>query len=155
MYSSIFAICMSNHLSFKCEQNIDDAAMVTPCIDGISLVDLVAAFERDTGYDDPAGGYAGIVPSHFRLGPLPSYFLGREEPVDGGEQGEIYALFCECGEAGCWPLAVHVRINENGVVWEKFAQPHRPNRDYSKFGPFEFNKAEYDQVVTKAELFCE
>lgn len=145
---------MGNVLSFKCELNIDDAAMVTPCVDGTSLVDLVTAFEQKNGYDDPAGGYAGIVPWHFRLGPLPSYFLGAEEPVNGGEQGEIYALFCECGEAGCWPLAAHVRINENSVVWERFAQPYRPKRDYRTFGPFEFDKTSYDRVLAEAEIFC-
>lgn len=124
-----------------------------PCIDGSRLADLVAEFEQASGFNDPAGGYGGIVPLHFNLGLLPDYFLGQQESIESDEPGEIYALFCDCGEPGCWPLTVHVRVEGRGVRWDRFGQPHRPNRDYSGFGPFEFDQAEYRQAIEKIASF--
>ena len=145
---------MTNVLTFRCEMTSGGSALITPVIDGTSLSDLVASFEMARGYSDPAGGYTGIIPSHFRLGPLRSYFLGREEPTGGGDQGEIYSLFCECGEAGCWPLVNHVVVEGDRVTWRRFEQPHRPGRDYSQFGPFEFSRGEYDAAVEAAAAFA-
>lgn len=121
-----------------------------PCIDGIPLADLVTEFERARGYTDPAGGYGGIVPRYSSLGPLPSYFLGEEAPVEGDEGGEIYALFCDCGDSGCWPLIAHIEAGEELVIWHRFSQPHRPQRDYSGFGPFMFRRREYEEAIAAA-----
>ena len=123
-----------------------------PCIDGERLADLIADFEREIGHTDPAGGYGAIVPWHFNLGALSSYFWGKEGPIEGDGAGEIYALFCECGEAGCWPLITHVQADDQVVVWDRFAQPHRPKRDYTGFGPFEFDRAQYDEAVAAAAV---
>lgn len=138
---------MTSILSFKLVNNAEDTAAILPCVDGVGLDQLVADFERATGYTDPAGGYGGLVPSHFRFGSLSSYFLGREEPVVGDEQGEIYVLSCECGEVGCWSLIAYVRLNQDKVVWDGFTQPHRPRRKYASFGPFEFERAQYERAV--------
>lgn len=145
---------MTSVLSFKFERTDGGSAKITPCIDGVSLADLAASFEAETGYNDPAGGYGGIVPDHFRLGPLQTYFLGQEGPTECGDQGQISALFCDCGEAGCWPLVTHVRLDDDRVIWEGFGQPHRPGRDYSTFGPFEFRRADYDKAVALAAAFA-
>jgi hypothetical protein len=142
-------------LTFEIGCTDGGAATLMPCIDGLRLADLVGDFERKNGYDDPAGGYAGVVPRHFNLGPLPSYFLGEEGPVEGDEAGEIYALFCECGEAGCWPLLTHVQADEETVVWDRFAQPHRQKRDYAGFGPFKFARFQYDAAVATAARAAE
>ncbi|QJR02702.1 hypothetical protein HH800_11210 [Sphingobium yanoikuyae] len=144
---------MTQVLTFKIEYLDGGPVSLMPCIDGVTLADLVEAFERANGYMDPAGGYGGIVPAYFNLGPLTSYFMGREGPIEGDEAGEIYALFCECGEAGCWPLIAHVRSDDQIVTWNAFAQPHRPKRDYSGFGPFEFARSEYDEALAIAASF--
>ncbi|MGO8176055.1 hypothetical protein ACC764_37185 [Rhizobium ruizarguesonis] len=138
---------MTNVLSFKFEKTDGDAVAILPCVDGVGLDQLVATFERTNGYRDPAGGYGGLIPSHYFFGPLPSYFLGQEEPVIGDEQGEIYVLSCECGEVGCWPLVAHVRLHEDKVVWDDFSQPHRPSRKYENFGPFVFERKQYEKAV--------
>ncbi|MGO7424211.1 hypothetical protein ACCT09_31405, partial [Rhizobium ruizarguesonis] len=75
---------MKNLLSFKFENKDEETVAIVPCVDGVGLDQLVADFERAAGYGDPAGGYGGLVPSFYRFGPLSSYFLGREEPVQGG-----------------------------------------------------------------------
>ncbi|WP_348649120.1 hypothetical protein [Rhizobium sp. WYCCWR 11152] len=138
---------MKNLLSFKFENKDEETVAIVPCVDGVGLDQLVADFERAAGYSDPAGGYGGLIPSFYRFGPLSSYFLGREEPVQGGGQGEIYVLSCECGEVGCWPLVAYVRLHQNKVTWDGFSQPHRPRRNYESFGPFEFERQQYEQVI--------
>jgi hypothetical protein len=144
---------MNHVLTFKCEYINGGTALLMPCIDSVELADLVAAFERQSGYNDPAGGYGGIVPSHYELGPLAAYFLGEMGAIEGGQPGEIYALFCQCGEAGCWPLVTHVRADNQLVVWHDFSQPYRPQRDYSGFGPFTFERSEYERAVATASRF--
>ncbi|MGZ2484006.1 hypothetical protein ACVITL_002529 [Rhizobium pisi] len=136
---------MKNVLSFKFENIAEGTVAIVPCVDGVGLDQLVADFERAAGYADPAGGYGGLVPSHFRFGSLLSYFLGQEEPL--GEQGKIYVLSCECGEVGCWPLIADVRLHQDKVIWSGFRQPHRPKRNYECFGPFEFERAQYEEAV--------
>lgn len=145
---------MTSVLSFKFENIEKDAVAILPCVDGVGLDQLVADFERATGYSDPASGYGGLIPSYFRFGPLSSYFLGREEPVEGDRQGKIYVLSCECGEVGCWPLIAHVRLHQDKVIWDGFSQPHRPRRNYASFGPFEFERTQYEQAVEALARCC-
>ncbi len=141
---------MLNVMTFATKGISTGTTSLVPCIDGHSLSALVEEFEVRNGYNDPAGGYGGIVPAYYRLGPLDTYFLGLEAPVEGAEQGSIYTLFCECGEPGCWPLIAHVTIRSNVVVWNRFAQPHRPARDYAGLGPFQFDRVQYDAAVAQA-----
>jgi hypothetical protein len=136
-----------NRLTFNIADDQGSVA-ITPAIDGIALTALVTDFEHANGYSDPAGGYGGIIPAYFSYGPLDCYFRGK-----GGNQGEsdrdseIYVLACDCGEVGCWPLMASVVATERGYRWEGFRQPHRPNRDYSAFGPFEFERQQYEHEV--------
>jgi hypothetical protein len=37
------------------------------------------------------------------------------------------------------------------VVWDRFKQPHRPERDYSLFGPFVFNAAQYSMAANEIQ----
>ena len=138
---------MTNVLTFQLEHINGGTPSLMPCIDAVPLADLVATFERANGRTDPAGGYGGIVPSDVNLGPLSSCFLGKEERLGSDNEGEIYALFCECGEAGCWPLVAHVHATARSVIWADFRQPYRPKRNYSGFGPFEFARSQYEQAV--------
>ena len=38
---------------------------------------------------------------------------------------------------------------EQGYRWEGFRQPHRPNRDYSAFGPFDFEHQQYEHEIER------
>jgi hypothetical protein len=125
------------------------ARELLPLVDGMSLVDLVAGFEKAAGYD-MAGGYAGLVVDHFNFGDLTSYLTGEPGSSYWEEQGAIALLGCDCGEVGCWPLAVRVVVDEEFVTWRGFAQPHRPKRDYDTFGPFVFDRTQYYQAVRRA-----
>lgn len=111
---------------------------VVPVIDGQPLTDLVTAFETQRSYD-PAGGYGGLVFEFFDFGPVDRYF---------GKTAEIFVLGCNCGEVGCWPLKCNVTVSHDLIAWENFSQPFRPGRDYSQFGPFTFDPAQYSDAVT-------
>nr|WP_298896322.1 hypothetical protein [uncultured Altererythrobacter sp.] len=145
---------MTHALTFEIDELDKRACAFMPVIDGVRLAELVEDFEKASGYDDPAGGYGGVVPSHIKLGPIEAYLLGDGLSDEGVSNGCIMVLFCECGEAGCWPLEARVRTHKSRVYWDRFAQPHRPNRDYKNFGPFEFEYIDYQQAVRRlAEAF--
>ncbi len=118
---------------------------IIPIIDGRSLSGLVERFEKDSGYRDPAGGYAGIVPAFFNFGPLDAYYRGENPACT--ETGKIAVLACECGELGCWPLECRVSIDGDTVTWSDFEQPHRETRDYTAFGPFRFDRHMYEEAL--------
>jgi hypothetical protein len=117
-------------------------SVVVPFIDGASLVDLVNDFERRRKFKTP-GGYQGYdatlarnVFAHDEFGPY---------------QGpDVELLSCDgCGESGCWPLETDVVIETRRVMWTNLRQPHRPNRDYSGFGPFEFDRQHYESAIAE------
>lgn len=116
-------------------------------IDGMPLTQLISVFEREHGFQ-PEDGYGGLIPQYYNYGPLDSYFMGDFDADSHWKNLEgIWLLGCECGEVGCWPLQCRVRNNGQTVTWDRFKQPHRPERDYSQFGPFVFAHDQYKAVV--------
>lgn len=140
---------MSNVLSFDVSEGGEHGIVViTPCVDGVMLTRLVEQFEEMHGLNDPAGEYGGLILQLFRYGPLDLYFLGKSEtPYFANSPGRIFVLGCECGEVGCWPLTCWVDVRDHAVTWQRFEQPHRPTRDYSAFGPFEFDREQYEDAL--------
>ena len=121
---------------------------VVPVVNGRPLTELVADFESAAGME-PSGGYGGVFHVKQRFGPLDDYYRGAA--TAWSDDGFVELLSCEgCGEAGCWPLAVEIRVAGDTVSWTSFRQPHRPERDYSEFGPFTFSRAEYMAAVNAA-----
>jgi hypothetical protein len=142
----MFRPLLSFETAFSPEMN---AVEVVPSVDGRPLVELIAAFEVRQGWA-PAGGYGGLFPGVFRLGPAVAYWLGTHP---GGSR--VIALGCECGELACWPLAVEVMTTAETVAWQNFEQPNRPERDYSGFGPFVFDREQYENAVATVEALFE
>lgn len=136
-------------LSFAVEplSSNEPVRSIVPIVNGVRLTILAEEFERAHRYD-PAGGYAGIVPQHFNFGPLDRYFMA-EAAGSILKDGRCYLLGCECGEVGCWPLEARIVLGEGQISWKDFVQPFRPKRDYSAFGPFRFDPAQYRQAVTQ------
>lgn len=124
----------------------DETPSIVPVVNGVHLTRLIEDFERARGFE-PAGGYAGLVPTTFNYGPLDVYFLGQTEK-EYFEIAGYFLLGCSCGEVGCWPLNARISRLENRIVWDLFRQPHRQDRDYSTFGPFSF---EFDQYRCAVE----
>src|SRR5205807_6156370 len=81
-------------------------------INGHNLVDLVREvelpFAAQEGHPDIAGKYVGLPAAHLLL---PSrHLLGHPAPLYES-RGKTQVLGCECGEAGCWPLFVRIRLD--------------------------------------------
>ncbi|GAB3944214.1 hypothetical protein GCM10029976_067960 [Kribbella albertanoniae] len=115
----------------------DGGSEFVPLVNGVSLVELITRYERGEGLD-PAGGYAGLVLDNFSS--IRGYLVG--------EPSTPYALLgCNCGDMGCWPLQAQIHADADTVTWDSFRQPHRPDWDYSGFGPFVFDRAQYDEAL--------
>lgn len=121
---------------------------IVPEINGHSLIDLVAAYESQHGYDTP-GAYGGLIPEWFNFGDLGAHFLGENEK-QWPHPGSAWVLGCSCGEVGCWPLEVKVDLTSDTVTWTRFRQEHRPEWDYCGLGPFRFERQAYEDAVGEA-----
>lgn len=119
---------------------------LVPYVDDARLVDLVSTYEQAARFD-VAGGYAGLVLDHFNYGDLNEYLTGAPRYAFGDTPGTIALLGCNCGDVGCWPLLAQVVLTNDLATWRNFTQPHRPNRDYTPFGPFTFRLPQYQQAV--------
>lgn len=124
---------------------------LTPVLSGTPLTELVSRFEREHGFD-PTGAYGGLTRSWFEYGPLDRYFMAESAGSHWEDLGGFYLLGCQCGEVGCWPLVGRIMKIGNTVVWDTFRQPHRPDRDYSGFGPFTFDAEQYKTVVNEIAM---
>lgn len=117
---------------------------VVPYVDGHSLVALVEAFEALLGYDEP-GTYAGL-PRDRAFDP--DGWLPQRRGWPGRRSwGTADVLACACGEVGCWPLTVRISAQGGVIVWDRFEQPHRPDRDYSLLGSFVFDAVQYARAL--------
>jgi hypothetical protein len=127
-------------------------------INGESLVAKLRAFEmplaRAEGSPRIAGGYSGL-PASSHLLPSRHFFGEQAHPETREERVEV--LLCgDCGEMGCWPMLARIAVAEDRVIWSDFQQPHRTGRgksavwDYTRFGPFVFERAQYEQALLGA-----
>ncbi|OKI06200.1 hypothetical protein A6A06_37480 [Streptomyces sp. CB02923] len=135
----------SNEIQFDCQRRDDygNALEVIPCIDGIPLTDLIDRFETEAGMQPAGDAYGGLFPQLFRFGPMDDYFQGRSADA----MGMTLLLGCECGESGCWPLEARITVTGDLVTWDSFEQPYRTKRDYTAFGPFQFDRNQYVDAV--------
>jgi hypothetical protein len=124
-----------------------------PWVNGVSLIDLARAVERQfaarEGHPEIAGGYHGL-PGSVALGPG-SVLLGRLGTDSAAlylDEGQLTVLCCECGEPGCWPLTTRLEVDADLVIWRDFEQPHRAEWDLSTLGPFVFDRRQYEDAVT-------
>ena len=121
----------------------DSVFTVVPVVDGSRFTDLIHRFERDAGMETRDASYEGLIPAFYRFGTAAEHYLSDQR---------IPILGCECGEWGCWPLMGEVHADDHRVVWSEFEQPYRPDRDYSLFGPFSFNRSAYDEALRELAL---
>lgn len=135
-------------IEFEVSRNADDETQLEPVVDGTPLRDLVGTFEREHGYE-PAGSYAGLVAELFSYGDLGKYMTGRERKLRSRAR-HAWLLGCECGGVGCWPLEARIGVTDATITWSRFRQPHRPKWKYEGFGPFTFERAQYEAAIAEA-----
>jgi hypothetical protein len=125
-------------------------------VNGRDLADLAREaelpFARREGAESIAGAYCGLPPGS-DICPPSRHFLGEPSSALYRYGDKVQVLGCECGEPGCWPLLCRIKIDGSVVIWTDFEQPHRSGRSsqaawsYDAFGPFEFDKEQYDSAV--------
>lgn len=136
---------ISKEIRFDCRQLGDGGALViVPRIDGTPFTELIDRFEITAGMQPAGDAYGGLIPQFFRFGPMRDHFLGRFTDAMGPKTP---VLGCECGEWGCWPLMARITVTADLVIWSSFEQPHSPARDYTAFGPFPFDRHQYDDAL--------
>jgi hypothetical protein len=138
-----------NRIAFTVEEY--EAAWVwrgiVPIVDEISLCDRIDEYETAHGFDLP-GSYAGIEVNSTDRREWIRYLLGDSNPEDGeATDGTTWLLGCGCSVAGCWPLEARITVGVDTVTWDRFRQPHLPERNYAGFGPFVFSREEYEQAI--------
>ena len=116
-------------------------------INGRDLLALVRDFEAPFA-SDLAGGY-GLLPAADVLPPA-RHFLGEPEGIYAGGDGRTMLLGCDCGEPGCWPLEARIAVTAATITWLDFSQPHRPEWSYRGFGPFTFDREQYEAALARA-----
>lgn len=135
----------SSEIRFDYQQHSDrDVREIVPRIDGTPLTDMIDRFETDAGMQPAGNAYGGLIPQFFRFGPMVDHFHGRSTDAMGPKTP---VLGCECGEWGCWPLMSSITVTAELVTWDSFEQPHRKTRDYAAFGPFRFDRRQYDDAL--------
>lgn len=135
----------NNEIGFSCRhRDSHDVLEVVPLIDGTLVTELVDRFETGAGMHPAGGAYGGLIPRFFGFGPMDDHFRGRSTNAMGPKTP---VLGCECGEWGCWPLMARITMTAGLVTWDSFEQPYRKTRDYTPFGPFEFDRRQYDGAL--------
>lgn len=134
---------MRHRIKFELDEFEGTVQQIVPMVDGRLLVDLLEEYERDRGFD-VVGGHAGLVLDYFGVGDLRRYLLGEQEPWPGRR---VPLLGCTCGDLVCCPLVASVDRGDEVVRWSGFQSRRGGRRDYVGFGPFVFDKPDYDAAV--------
>jgi hypothetical protein len=133
----------------------DKANGVRVLINGRDLSDIVREIELPFALKEDsaeiAGAYSGLPPE---IAFLPSrHFFGEADALHGDDEGQTFALVCDCGEPGCWPLSLRVDIGERKVIWSDFRQPHRGPTSkaghwrYDALPRFTFERKAYEDAL--------
>jgi hypothetical protein len=71
-------------LSFSIQPLSDnpEVSALMPIVNGISLAEMIASFERQSGFE-PAGGYGGLVPEFYDYGRLINTFWVNATRMNG------------------------------------------------------------------------
>jgi hypothetical protein len=139
-----------NEIAFVVRERADlHAVEVVPEVDGALLTKLIDAYEIGHGMQPAGNAYGGLVPALYRFGAMDRHFRGGSTEAFGPATP---VLGCECGNWGCWPLMARIGVTNATVMWDEFAQPHRPVRDYTTFGPFFFAREAYEDALAELSL---
>jgi hypothetical protein len=111
-------------------------------------------FAEREGHPKAAGRYQSLPAAELFL---PSrLLLGKPRPLYDFD-GKVPVLGCRCGEIGCWPLLVRIRVDHSTVTWSDFEQPHRragskaSHWQYDGLGPFVFDRQQYEAAIVGPE----
>jgi hypothetical protein len=118
-------------------------------IDSVALDEMIALFETDAGCGASCSGIgvnpyeSGIGVKPCESGPLEEYFHGNRLAW----KGKTEVLGCVCGNMGCESVNARISVTDDLVIWDSFESYLDPSPDYSAFGPFRFQRTQYDDAL--------
>jgi len=137
------------------EEFPDDLRQIKIQVNGVDFPELVRAAELPSAQADEeeeiAGNYIGLVAGYARLDLAGQFLGGQGTPMFDGSDEKTALLGCGCGDVGCSPLMARVTVNDDTVTWDHFEQPTRPSWDYDSFGPFIFDRAQYERALMEID----
>ena len=120
-------------------------------VNGVELPELVRGAELPSAQADDeeevAGNYIGLVAGYMRIDLAGQFLGGQGTPMFDESDGKTALLGCGCGDVGCSPLKARITVTDETVTWDEFEQPTRPGWDYEGFGPFTFDRAQYERAL--------
>jgi hypothetical protein len=133
------------------EDFADDLRQIKITVNGVDFPDLVRVAElpsaREEGEEEIAGNYIGLVSGYVRIDLAGQFLGGQGTPMFDGAEEKTALLGCGCGDVGCSPLMARITVTDETVTWDEFEQPTRPDWDYDDFGPFTFDRAQYERAL--------
>jgi hypothetical protein len=120
-------------------------------VNGVELPELVREAElpsaRADQEEEMAGNYIGLVAGYVRVDLAGQFLGGQGTPMFEESNGKTALLGCGCGEVGCSPLMAKITVTDDVVTWDEFEQPTRSDWRYDGFGPFRFERAQYERAL--------
>jgi hypothetical protein len=141
-------------IRFEIGQWEDPVDAVAVFVNGRNLVEILSEvelpFATREGGPDLAGEYVDLRPADIflpsrRLLGEPAAFYDHDSA-----EGKIAVLGCGCGDVGCWPFWVRIKLRDDVVIWDGFEQPHRPAWRYDDLRPFVFDRGQYFSALEPA-----
>ena len=143
-------------IEFRIEQRelgIGPSDCVEITINGRDLGDWLCDVEGE-----PHGaGYAGLSPglalspdTRFLDEPMATTVNQYErvyERADDHLRRRAYVMRCICGDSGCSYILVKIRVGSDRVTWTDLVGSHSEPEVYTEIGPFEFDRAAYEQSL--------
>jgi peptide methionine sulfoxide reductase MsrB len=147
----LFYFCLMDTLEIIKHVPADKSGSYPPAIiaiNGQELISLVKAYEQP--FSDAEGLEIAGAYQYLDIGYIYRQLTGTQLSNEKIHESKVTLLGCDCGFPGCWPLLCEVEEREDSIIWKEFEQPHRSGQwDYSKFGPFEFSKRDYNFQLMK------
>ena len=120
-------------------------------VNGVDFPELVREAELPSAEADEeeeiAGNYIGLVAGYMRIDLAGQFLGGQGTPMFEDSDQKTALLGCGCGDVGCSPLMARVTVSDDTVTWSDFEQPTRPEWDYDGFGPFTFDRGQYERAL--------
>jgi hypothetical protein len=120
-------------------------------VNGVDFPELVREAELPSAEADEeeeiAGNYIGLVAGYMRIDLAGQFLGGQGTPMFEDSDQKTALLGCGCGDVGCSPLMARVTVSDDTVTWSDFEQPTRPEWDYDGFGPFTFERGQYERAL--------
>jgi hypothetical protein len=137
------------------EEFPDDLRQIKIEVNGVELPELVRKAElpsaRADEEEEMAGNYIGLVAGYMRIDLAGQFLGGQGTPMFEGTTEKTALLGCGCGEVGCSPLMARITVTDDTVTWDRFEQPTRPDWDYDDFGPFTFDRGQYERALMEID----